>query len=163
MNLQDIVNKLTAMVVALKALLSQKTQGQVLFETAESFIGKDASPLDKAADAYGCAETVNEIHQTAFGKPIGGDVSTTRMYSALINSTRFYPVGSPMPGDIVISPTGYGNGKMKNGHVGIVGTRNRIMSNSSASGTWEYNYTIDSWTERYGVTGGFPVALFRIK
>jgi len=39
-----------------------KSPREILYETAKSFLGKDASPADEAPDEYGCAETVNEIH-----------------------------------------------------------------------------------------------------
>ena len=131
-----------------------------LYLAAIAAIGRDASPNDVAPDELGCAETVNAIHENAFGYQIGGDVSTYRMYRALKRHPRFYEVETPLPGDVIISPTGYGNGSMV-GHVGIVGKDNIIMSNSSATGTWEENYTIDEWIERYKNQGGLPVKFYR--
>ncbi len=133
----------------------------MLYLTAISCLGKDASPNDIAPDEYGCAETVNAIHKIAFGAEIGGDVSTYRLYAALLSHKRFIGVDVPDKGDIVISPTGYGNGKMTNGHVGIVSEGGRIMSNSSDSGLFLENYTLESWKLKYVVGGGYPMKFFR--
>ena len=49
---------------------------------------------------------------------------------------------------MIISPIGYnkpGNA-MRHGHVGTVSIGQTIMSNDSHTGTFEQNYTIDSWT-----------------
>jgi hypothetical protein len=39
------------------------------------------------------------------------------MYLALPNNKKLAKVTSPIKGDIVMSPTGYGNGYVSNGHV----------------------------------------------
>lgn len=133
----------------------------ILFATAVKCLGTDASPNDLAPDEVGCAETVNAIHKKAFGFEIGGKLSTYQMYSALQKSKYFIKVDQPLEGDIVISPTGYGNGNLKNGHVGIKGEYDKIMSNASATGTFEENYTMKSWKERYVDKGGYPMHFFR--
>lgn len=133
-----------------------------LYLTALSFLGTDASPNDIAPDEFGCAETVNAIHKKAFGVEIGGDVSTYRLYKALLNHSRFIGVDDPLLGDIVISPTGYGNGKLPNGHVGIVSAGRMIMSNSSSSnGLFIENFDLDSWKTKYVDVGGYPMRFFR--
>lgn len=137
------------------------SKSKVLYGYAKSQIGKVKSGI-KAPKEFGCAEATNRIFRECFGNDIGGDVSTTRMYQALLNSPRFVKVDKPQAGDIVISPTGYGSGALSNGHVGIVGEKDEIMSNTSASGKWESNYTISSWNKRYLVKGGFPVHFFRV-
>lgn len=138
------------------------TAGQKLYETALSFIGKEASPLDKAPDEYGCAESVNNIVFKAFGDYVGGDLSTYRMYYSIINNKKFAKVSNPILGDIILSPTGFGGTKeITNGHVGILGKDNKIMSNNSKTGLWEENYTLFSWRYRYVTLGKFPVLFFR--
>lgn len=136
--------------------------GRKLYLTAVECLGTDASPNDKAPDEYGCAETVNDIVYKAFGDYAGGDLSTYRMYRALKNNRMFVKVSKPLKGDIILSPTGYGgqNG-INNGHTGIIGANNVIMSNSSATGKFEENYTIETWTNRYVVKGGYPIYYFR--
>jgi hypothetical protein len=74
----------------------------------------------------GEAVSVNEIVFRAFNDYEGGDLSTNRMYLALPNNKKLAKVTSPIKGDIVMSPTGYGNGYVSNGHVG----RSRHLSPS---------------------------------
>lgn len=162
---QQLLNLLLQVIPLLKQLKALKEGDQPnrvrLYRKAVYFLGTDASPNDVAPDEYGCAETVNAIHKAEFGVSVGGDVSTYRMYRALKNNRSFVKVDDPQPGDIVISPTGYGNGNLSNGHVGIVAMNDGIMSNSSVSGKWEKNYTLETWWSRYVERGGYPMAFFR--
>lgn len=135
--------------------------GERLYRVAKAWLGKDASPADVAPDEYGCAETVNNIVFTAFDEDAGGDVSTYRMYRAIRNNKKFAEVKIPVKGDIILSPTGYGNGSIKNGHVGIIGANGVVMSNSSVSGLFRENYSIMEWRERYEIKGGYPVYFYR--
>lgn len=133
-----------------------------LFNTAVKSLGIDASPNDLAPDEVGCAETVNAIFKATFGKEVGGGLSTGLMYKALKDDKRFIKVDQALPGDIIISPTGYGTGGLSNGHVGIVGENESIMSSSSATGTFESNYTLKKWVARYRDKGGYPIYFFRV-
>lgn len=136
-------------------------QGQKIFETAKSLLGTDASPYDLARDELGCAETVSEILiKAGFKMPIL--VSTAKLNGWLSTHKEWLEVNTPIAGDVVISPTGQGglNGVL-NGHTGIVGTLGVIMSNSSATGRFEPNYSISSWNSRYAVKGGYPVKYYR--
>lgn len=128
---------------------------------ALSAINTDASPNDLAPDELGCAETVNAIHRKVFGFEIGGGLSTNKLYKALESSSLWMRVDQPLSGDICISPSGYGNGNLSNGHVGIMTPDQGIMSNDSATGKFIENYTLSSWRARYQGIGGYPVALFR--
>jgi hypothetical protein len=86
-----------------------------LYQTAMSCLGRDASPSDKADDEFACAESVNEIVFRAFGDYAGATfrpAGCTWLSRTTKNSQK---VTSPIKGDIVISPTGYGNGSMPNG------------------------------------------------
>lgn len=132
-----------------------------LYLMAVLSLGRDASPNDIAPDEYGCAETVNAIHKKAFGFEIGGDISTCRLYQAIQKSKFFIKVDQPLEGDVIISPSGMGNGNLPNGHTGIMGKNGVIMSNSSATGLWTENYTLETWRNRYAVKGGYPVLVFR--
>lgn len=134
-----------------------------LFFFACTFLGKDASPEDIATDEYGCAETVTDIVHKCFGDlPKEGKtiVSTTKLYEQLKKHPKFRQTFNLKPGNIIISPTGYGNGTIKNGHTGIIGENQTIMSNSSKTGNFEKNYTIKSWVDRFRLKGGFPVFVF---
>lgn len=127
------------------------------------FIGQDASPFDEAPDEYGCADSLSKVINSAFPKCILGSVSTAELYKQLLNSKSFVKTTELEAGDIIISPTGSStkNSDIKNGHCGIVGEDDEIMSNSSATGTWEQNYTVTTWTRRYRNQGGYPIYSFR--
>src|SRR5687767_10116324 len=107
--------------------------GHKLHETAKACLGRDVAPRE---NEFGCAEAVNQVVFRAFGDYAGGDLSTYRMYHALMNHKKFVRVKQPKPGDIILSPTGYGNGKIPNGHTGIIGHSGIIMSNNSHTGIW---------------------------
>ena len=161
------MNKTLKQLVQLfKNAISPVTAGNnrlILFATAVKALGTDASPNDVAPDEYACAETVWDILAMAFPLNVGFPftVSTNQLYKFLKNCSQYIQVDNPLEGDIIISPTGYGNGVLPNGHTGIIGQLPLIMSNSSATGTFEENYTIDGWKARYAVKGGYPVYFFR--
>lgn len=135
----------------------------VIYRVAVNSLGVDTSPNDFAPDEYGCADSVSGVLQSALGGEKGIDwaISTAILYRELLTSKAWCLVQSPLPGDIIISPTGYGNGGLANGHVGICATGDRIMSNSSLKGVWEQNFTTQTWKDRYVTLGGFPVYYFR--
>lgn len=132
-----------------------------LYLTALQFLGTDASPLDEAPDEYGCADSVSKILLKTFPGVIKGSVSTAELYKQLSTSKDFVKVSQFRCGDIIISPTGMGTGGLANGHVGIMGEDETIMSNTSANGLWTSNYTITSWVARYRKLGGYPIYFFR--
>lgn len=134
-----------------------------LFAVALKYIGTDASPNDVAPDELGCAETVYDILQTAFPLNVGFPfvISTSKLYDALKISSKYIKIDQPLEGDIVISPTGYGNGNLSNGHVGIKGEGDKIMSNDSSTGLFKENYTMADWKKRYVTLGGYPMVYFR--
>ena len=138
--------------------LQDPTKRLVLYDVAKACLGKDMAPLE---NEYGCAEALNEVYKKAFGSPIGGGLSSYLLYHAL-KKGNFLKVLEPLEGDIIISPTGFGNGNVKSGHVGIVSTNDKIMSNTSRNGLWEENYTLKGWKERFEIQGGYPVFFFRV-
>ena len=131
------------------------------YDVALSFAGKDATPRDEVPDEVACASTLNAIHKQAFGSPIGGGASTYRLYHVLLDSPDFTKIDQPEWGAIIISPSGYGSGRLAHGHAGILDDKDNIMSNDSKSGLFIKNYTLDTWAARYKVLGGYPVAYFR--
>lgn len=133
-----------------------------LYEVALSFLGSDASPIDEAPDEYGCADSVSKVLLKAFPGCIKGSTNTAELFKQLSTSKDFIKVTQFKFGDIIISPTGMSttNG-LANGHVGVVGEGEEIMSNVSATGLWSQNYTISSWVARYRTLGGFPIFFFR--
>lgn len=141
----------------------QNQKSSELYFEALSFIGKDASPKDLADDEVGCADSVSALLLEAFGKDVGIQytISTASMYLQLKNSPGWARLQGPQRGAVIISPTGYGNGILANGHVGICGEKDLIMSNNSATGTWLQNYTTETWRNRYAIKGGFPIYYFK--
>lgn len=110
----------------------------------------------------GCAMTVNNIFNGALGFEIGGYASTAAMYPFLQDTAKFTKVAVPMPGDVIISPTGHGNGKIT-GHVGIVAFYG-ILSNNSDNGLLQEQWKdLASWIVRYAAQGALPVEFFRVK
>lgn len=162
-----MIEQLKAKIAALARILGivqnnlQTVQGQKIYEVAVSCLGTDASPNDAAPDEYGCADSVSNILIKA-GADMHVIVSTMELYKLLVGSERWVKVYSPLPGDVVISPTGMGgkNG-IANGHTGIVGKNGVIMSNNSYTGKFEANYTLDTWKQRYVIKGGYPMFFLR--
>lgn len=124
---------------------------------ARLLIGKDLSYL--VSNELGCSEAVSRILMEIGVLPrvITG---TYTLYEFLYMSGKFMKVSVPQVGDIIISPTGMG--EMRHGHVGIMDSNNRILSNSSTSGKWTSNFTLTSWNAYYKVSGKFPVFFYRI-
>ena len=168
--LEILKAQLQSILATLKLMESTDANRIKLYETALACLGIDASPSDAAPDEFGCADTVNEIYRKAFGGHFyeGNHLSTYYLYKALRSSFLFREVHIPVPGDIVISPTGFGTRKnpdgslaIPNGHVGYVMTDGKIASNDSRTGKFEINYTTNSWADRYVRRGGYFVKYYR--
>lgn len=156
-----MINKIYEMYRSLRRFGNFPTGGgKKLHEAAISYLGTDASPNDYAPDELGCAETINNIVFKAFGDYAGGDLSTYRMYHSIKNNKKFLRVFKPLYGDIVLSPTGFGNGKIV-GHVGIVSFGDNILANDSRTGKFMNTYTRESWYNRYSGEGQMPVYFYR--
>jgi len=131
-----------------------------LYNLAKSKIGQDLSKI--ASNNLGCAEAVSRILNELLGKTVDITTSTYWLYQSL-NNCLFKRVNKPEPGCIIISPTGYGDGRIPHGHVGIVSNNSLIMSNNSNNGKWEENFSIDGWYRYYKVGGGYPVLFYKLK
>jgi len=136
------------------------SKNNIIYKTAKSYLGKD---MAKYQDEYGCAEALIEVVRLATGIILNGGFSTYLLYGALKNSKNFTQVKSPERGDILISPSGTGNGRIKNGHVGIVSDKGFIMSNNSNTALWDEHINTWSWEYRYKTIGGFPMLYYRYK
>ena len=144
-----------------------------LYEAAYEALDSDPSPKDEAPDELACANSFNAIHAKAFGGPFyeGNQLSTYFLRKALKESPLFRQTNTPAPGDVVISPTGFGTRRnpdgslvIPNGHVGIVMFASDISSNDSRPqfrGKWRTNYTLDSWADRWVRRGGYPMEIYR--
>jgi len=144
-----------------------------LYNAALKAIGKDNTPNDVIPDEVGCAEHVDTIHRMALGYYMNGKtkditVSTYQAWRIMRDSPRFTAVDRPLEGDILVYATGTGNGNLSNGHIFICGEvdnndmqNTKLMSNSSATGTFEQNYTVATAKARYESLGGYPAYWFR--
>lgn len=149
----------------LKLILKLLTalRSKLIVSIAKDHLGIDASPLDRAADEYGCAESVTEILNKAVGFPIITGTWTLNDY--LMRHAKWVPTQHPKPGDIIISPTGTSKKGKKApfvGHVGIMGDNGIIMANDSYTGKWSAHYTLKTWKERYEDKGGYPTYYYTL-
>jgi len=126
-----------------------------IYTEAYSWLGKDASPSDKAPEELACAESVCNILQRV-GVEIPLLISTTELNRWLDKSNLFKRTLEAKDGNIIISPTGLGSGAIPNGHVGIF-AKEGIMSNDSYKKIWLKNYTLSDWAVRYRGKGGYPI------
>jgi hypothetical protein len=165
------MKKLLALLEQLQAILEamqQEDKPNELYMAAFASIGLDISPRDVAPDEVACAESLCEVVKDAFPElNFPTIISTAVLYQHLTKSPSFVQVDTPVGGEIIISPTGTGNGKLKNGHVGIMGRKKSqdgslwIMGNDSRTGIWSANFTLQSWRAYYERKGGFPVLFFK--
>ena len=161
LKIQIIKLKIQLYSLYLKNYMEQTLNGIKIYQKAKSLLGLDITPKDTISDIYSCAETVNMIVELAIGRQIGGGASTRLMYESLKDTSRFLQVETPLAGDVIISPTGQGNGNILHGHCGIIGNFG-IMSNNSDNGLLQEKLTLDIWKYFYGRTGGFPVLFYRV-
>jgi N-acetyl-anhydromuramyl-L-alanine amidase AmpD len=91
----------------------------------------------------GCAGGVCKILNDQ-GYQLSPTLSTSGLYDEL-KSAGWREVDPHTPGAVIVSPTVGGT----HGHTGIVGQNGLIYSNSSATGNWEQNYTVDGWQQRF--------------
>lgn len=140
-----------------------ETNSNKLYELAVKSIGTDVSPRDVANDELGCVESVTTlINKVNPNIPVQLSTAAFLKYMQA-NTQLFEKCAGPGKERIVICATGTGNGKVPNGHVGICVDDADIMSNTSATGKWEKNYTVKSWNNRFELKGGFKVHYFYLR
>lgn len=136
-----------------------KSNREKLLEKAKSFLGQDASPNNYVSDEVACSESVCHILKQVIDFPM--ITGTWTLLDTLKKDKRFKITTEMKAGNIIISPTGAGYGNMR-GHTGILLGNGQIASNTSDTGLWTNNYTIDSWVARYRTRGGMPVVLIEL-
>lgn len=117
--------------------------------------GVDLSDL--APNELGCANAVTQIDRMLFGDTI--EVSTWKLLEHYVLSPEWMEWQNPTNGCTVIAATGTGNGRIKNGHVGIY-DNGLVWNNNSYTGKWAQSYTIDSFKAYYQGEGGMRVRYF---
>ena len=149
------------MIKLLQAVIKRLTMKPTLYDVAKANLGIDVTPKDEVDDEYACAHVVTTLMRMVYPEtPI--ITGTATLYEWLLKQPTWKQTDAPDVGDIIISPTSYGNGSIS-GHVGILMENNLIASNNSAGvykGKLSENFTRETWNARYKVKGGFPVYHF---
>lgn len=161
---KEILTKLISLTKDLLALKSkQVTKREQMLHTAKESLGFDASPNDLAPDEFACAESItNVMKKVDSGVPIlTGTWSLYDYFKLRPSLFKFLTESEALPGDIILSPTGMGKGKIPNGHVGCVGEDGVVMSNNSKTGKFDTHLTLEKWRARYKILGGYPVFIIR--
>lgn len=158
---QTRFNVLTFVGQLLKNMSYRLQAKPTLFAAAREYLGRDASPRNFVPSEVACAESVSTVIADVIPgfPPITG---TWTLWDKLESDDRFQRVTIPVPGTIIISPTGTVKDAPIVGHVGIFGRDNNIMSNNSYNGLWEENYTLDSWNARYKAAG-YQTYMYQLK
>lgn len=141
----------------------QKTLTSDLYTRSKALIGQrlrlDKSVPDTLACATALSYVIQQIKPSAI--PKYGISGTNQLLDWLLNHTEIYKQRkSAIPGCIIISPTGHGNGKIR-GHVGVEGN-NSIMSNNSKTGLWDTHWDSKRWYDYYTVHGGIKTYYFEL-
>lgn len=134
------------------------TNREKLLQEAKFWLGKEPTPDDAVPDDVACVSSLS--HVIAGVIPFPHLVGTPALFTYLQKSPQWKATLDLTPGNVVVSVTGTGNGKIPNGHCGILLENERIASNSSPSGLWENNFSVTSWVKRYRTTGGMQVFIF---
>ncbi len=136
---------------------------QELYDKAFSLIGHHCT-LDKSIPfVVGCGQAMSYVLRQIAPDliPLKGISGTAEWATKMANSSRFEEVPIPEVGSIIVSITGTGKGIIR-GHIGVVG-KNHIMSNRSADGTWEADWTHQHWIMYYHIFGGLQTKYYNVK
>jgi hypothetical protein len=121
-------------------------QGQAanLAQAAETNVGKLNTAHDPGTQGgeLACADAVCNIVHDQMGINLPKTLSTKELYENMVKG-GWQEVDPHTPGAVIVSPAT----DTTHGHAGIVGQGGKIYSNSSQTGLWEQNYTVDSWTQ----------------
>lgn len=135
---------------------------QSIYSEAKACLHLHVTLDESVPSDVGCAEAVSYVLKAAgvTGLPQVGIAGTSDLWAWL--RQNFSQVTNPLPGDIVISPTGTSSLGSSHGHTGIVGQFG-ILSNDSDTGLFLEKYTVQTWQQFFGHALGFPVFYFRAK
>lgn len=136
-----------------------ETPQQALLRVAKEHLGKDVTPRDNVPDVVACAESLSNVLKS-LDKDFPILPYTPDLLRELKRNPHYEGTLDLEPGNIIINATGTGNGRIP-GHCGIILEGAKIASNTSKTGLWEANFTIESWKARYRVFGGMPTYVFK--
>lgn len=139
---------------------TQLSTREKLLAEALTWLGKDASPENIATAEFGCAESLSNIIHNVIPKFPSRMVSTAQLANTLDDyDMEFERTLIPKPGCIIVSPM---IGTI-HGHCGIWTDGQNIMSNDSATGRMQQNYTFDSWVKTFKEGRGLHILIWEPK
>ncbi len=131
-----------------------------LLNIALEAYGTDPTPNDVQDDQFACVESLTTLlHKLYPDIPIM--TYTPVLLKYLQKDNRFKPTSEFKEGNIILSPTLSGNGKVV-GHVGLIGKGGKVLSNSSSTGLFLDKYDCVSWVQRYSKLGQLDLYLFEL-
>ncbi|MCR2833467.1 hypothetical protein [Parerythrobacter lacustris] len=136
---------------------------EVLYQVAFTSLGRRMGLDTNIPKEVNCANAITHVMTLAGvkGLPGKGIPGTSTLYDWLRKSVEFEKAAAPQFGDIIIYPTGMGNGEVRNGHVFIAG-KHQLMSNNSATGRWDNHWeNLAEADAFYTKKGGIPRFCFR--
>lgn len=136
----------------------EKTRREKLYDISYSLLGIDVSPKDLAPDVISCAESLSNVLIKAGMPDLHHPLLGTHELNGWLHD-HLEEVVEPLPGDIIMSATGTGNGLIR-GHCGVVG-KHSIMSNNSNTGKWDAHWEMPKWIAYYEKYGGIPTHFYR--
>lgn len=154
----------------LNALSQLKKKPYATFEDAcRAYLGKDASPSNRAPSLLACAETVSFLVNLVI--PFNGSISTVALDRILASDSRFVRVfGEMKENDILLYVTGTskfgGNTPVSHGHAHILVRENGELvcySNNSLTGLLDNKTTPTQAKAYYEDKGGYAPHVYRRK
>lgn len=171
--MQKIIDALVNMVILLKAqiLIKEKPMEPApvipqpeepkLYTVAKSLLGKRLTLDNSVPKNVGCAQALSYILKEAgYAIPKGGISGTYTLYGWL--QKNFLKTDTLEKGNIIISVTGTGNGKIR-GHVGVVLDDEVIASNNSKTGLLDTHWKYENWKAYYTQVGKLKTVIFKPK
>ena len=143
-----------------KPFIHEITKAEVLYKTALNFLGRDASPKNKARRDVACAETVsNLILESGIAPDFPYVLGTADLKYRLDKSPCFKRTLDIRPGFVVVFATGEGNGRIR-GHALIMGENNVMLSNNSDNGLLDDKWTLEKAVKYWRTYGGMKMCVW---
>jgi hypothetical protein len=123
-----------------------------LLARAKTDVGVLSTSNDSGTEngQLGCADAVTRILHDELGFSLPKTLSTEELFDELV-AAAWIKTQLLTPGAVIVSPSC----AAMHGHTGIVGENGLIYSNSSATGRWTQNWTVDGWMDYYARCGSY--------
>jgi hypothetical protein len=161
MNIEQLLAEIALLKTQLAALLASHTaKSMAIYNEAAACLDKHVTIDPTVSPDLGCAEAVSYVLKNAgYNLPVTGIPGTAALWEWIKESRQFAETTTPVPGDIVISPTGTSTINSPHGHVGIQ-AKYGILSNDSDTGLFAEKYTNITWGNYFHTIEGFPVLYY---